>query len=305
MKIEFVTAAILIFLVPLLVEGQETATGGASPVSQSMDTSTGQVIEFSNLIEQLGKNDVVFLGEQHDNDSGHQFQLQVIQDLHKKGLDVVISMEQFERDVQGAVDDYLADRIAEKDFLASSRPWKNYDTHYRPIIEFAKENQFPVLAANVPTTLARRVAKGESVPTGLRMFAPRKTTAPEDAYWENFVATMKDHMGAEGTEKLKGFYASQCIKDDSMAETIADYLAKNQHRPKVVVHLCGHFHSDYGLGTVGRFIQRKPLARFAVVTMESIPTSGKLEVSGIRDRAHYVFWTVENPKAKADLPVDE
>ena len=61
MKIESITAAILIFLVPLFVEGQETATGRASPMSQSMDTSTGQVIEFSNLIEQLGKNDVVFV----------------------------------------------------------------------------------------------------------------------------------------------------------------------------------------------------------------------------------------------------
>src|SRR5690349_22509367 len=46
--------------------------------------------------------------------------------------------EMFERDVQPALDAYLAGRLSEKDFRAQSRPWGNYDTAYRPLIERAK-----------------------------------------------------------------------------------------------------------------------------------------------------------------------
>ena len=37
------------------------------------------------------------------------------------------------RDVQGVLDDYLAGRIDEAEFLSGSRPWQNYRTGYRPL----------------------------------------------------------------------------------------------------------------------------------------------------------------------------
>lgn len=259
-----------------------------------MNSKTGTEVKLEQLVNELAQCDVAFLGEQHDNDAGHEFQFNVIRALVDRSIDVVIATEQFERDVQGVVDDYLAGRIDEEEFLEKSRPWKNYTKHYRPIIELAKAKHLPVLAANVPRKLASGVVDGKTKKSGQHVFLPRSTSAPEDSYWQNFAETMKGHMGAEGAEKLKKFYAAQCIKDDAMAESITDYLARNQHRPKLVVHLCGHFHSDYGLGTAARVVQRKPLARISVVTMETIPESGKPEMDGVRERGHFVFWTVKN-----------
>jgi uncharacterized iron-regulated protein len=271
-----------------------------TPTPQLMDARTGDQVTVESLVADLAKLDVIFLGEQHNNNSGHNFQFDVIKALVETGADVVVSTEQFERDVQGVLDDYLAGRIDEDKFLSHSRPWKNYQDSYRPIVEFAKENKLPVLAANLPRSLATKLSKSEPISAANKVFLPRTTSTPTDAYWDKFNDTMKGHIGADGANKIKAFYASQCAKDDAMAESITDYLAKNQHEHKVVVHLNGHFHSDYGLGTAARVNQRMPLAKTAVFTMESIPDDGELTLPEARSRAHYVFWTSKNaPKDAA------
>ena len=268
------------------------------------DCRSGEDVSVEQFVSDLARCDVVFLGEQHDNDSGHEFQLDVIQELVNQGRTVAISAEQFERDVQGAVDDYLSGRIDEDEFLKASRPWKNYEQHYRPIIEFAKEHKIPVLAANIPRRIASDASSGKEIAQSDAPFLPRKSTTPKNAYWQYFSATMKGHVGADGEEKLKLFYTSQCLKDDAMAETITDFHATNAHDNKIVVHLCGHFHSDYGLGTVSRVVQRNPLLRIVVTTMETPSHKNKpADAEKIRSRGHYVFWSAEN--VKTDDPVEE
>ena len=285
-------ATLFVFVAAKGLIGQDLSSNVAP---QIIDNQTGKAISMQELVPQLAWCDVIFLGEKHDNDAGHQFQLQVIETLIENGHSIVLSTEQFERDVQGAVDDYLADRITEERFLAATRPWKNYPEHYRAIIELAKAKKIPVLAANLPRALAMNIAAGKGLSPHELVFAARSTTAPTDQYRTNFVASMKGHMGAEGSEKLQSFYAAQCAKDDAMAEAITDYLAKNQHRKQTVVHLCGHFHSDYGLGTASRVTQRFPLLRNAIVTMETRPKDGALAMEGMLMRAHFTFWTIDNP----------
>ena len=51
-------------------------------------------------------------------------------------------------------------RIDEPAFLARSRPWDNYRIDYRPLVERAKAAGIPVVAANFPAALRRRLAMG-------------------------------------------------------------------------------------------------------------------------------------------------
>lgn len=302
---QFMFAAVLMALTIGLAPsdcllGQEPA---AAPTdSQAVyitDNRTDGRLELAQLIERLKTADVIFLGEKHDNDAGHQFQLEVIQALQAAGCDLAIGMEQFERDVQGAVDDYLAGKLSEEDFLAASRPWKNYPEHYRAIVEFAKANRLPILAGNLPRKLATAVSEGKTLEPHQMAFAARGTSASKDRYWDNFVRTMQGHMGADGNEMMIKFYASQCAKDDAMAEAITDHLVTNRHRPRKVVQLCGHFHSDYGLGTVARVQSRLPLMHSVVVTMEMIPEAGAKPAEKEWDRANFTLWTIPN-KAKPE-----
>lgn len=292
------TASLVCLALPLSMAAQESgpdSPADSSPAGMLTGPSSSDPVSVIELVDRAAECDVIVLGEIHNNDAGHRFQLDVIRELVDRGDSVAVSMEQFERDVQGVVDDYLAGRIDEATFLENSRPWKNYDPHYRPIVEFAKQHKLPILAGNVPRRLAGDVADDRPVDRADSVYMPRSTTAPQNAYWDKFRKTMEGHGGIDDEEKLMAFYRSQCLKDDAMAEAITDYLDTHPHQRKRVVHLCGHFHSDYGLGTVARVRQRRPLSRAVVVTMESEPESGDRVLENGNRRAHFVFWTPANP----------
>ena len=82
---------------------------------------------------------MVYLGELHDNIAGHRVYAELARLLADRRTDLVISMEMFERDVQGVMNDYLRGRIDEAAFLQHGRPWKDYARDYEPLIELARE----------------------------------------------------------------------------------------------------------------------------------------------------------------------
>ena len=276
-------------------------TAIAGVLSLIFSGATGEKVAVTDLVHELSSRDVVFLGEEHDNTEGHRLQLQVVKGLHGARPDLVISLEMFERDVQGVLDDYLRGRIDEATFLEHSRPWNNYAGHYRPVVEYAREHGLDVIAGNAPRRSARKVAQGGGDPSA---HVARSTTASKDRYWELFKDAMKDHPGEVPEKALERMYAAQCMKDDTMAESIADYLQGRPHRKPMVVHLCGKFHSDYGLGTVARLLRRRPLTSVGVVTMVSAEDVKKVEVKEHLDKGHFVF-VVKAEKKPESRPESE
>ncbi|MCA9116780.1 MAG: ChaN family lipoprotein [Planctomycetaceae bacterium] len=281
----------------------------ASP--RIFDSKTGQELTVARAAEQLARADAVFLGENHDSGPGHQLQLELIQALHQLRPDLVISLEMFERDVQGTLRDYLSGRIDEEQFLQVSRPWSNYADHYRPIVEFARKHRLDVLAANIPRRIASAVAKDEQPDPEDRAWLPRETTAPDDAYAARFRATMQGHGGSLSEEKLALYYQAQCLKDDCMAESMADAFASRPRNWPLVVHLCGRFHSDYGYGTAARLQSRLPLLTLGVVSMEAVEPAELATVdpkaeplTEARARCHVLVVVPEEPSRKeAKQPV--
>lgn len=259
-------------------------------------TRSGQSLAIAALAEAVAQDDVVFLGEEHDSDGAHQLQADLVRELILRGANIAISMEMFERDVQGLLDEYLAGRISEEEFLYGSRPWKNYPEHYREIVELAREHRIPVIAANVPRELAAAIAKGQEVNQSQSAFVARDLNTPQDLYWEKFTEIMKGHGGVDNEEANQRMYASQCLKDDTMAEAITDFLDRHRHRHVTVVHLCGKFHSDFGLGTASRVISRNGLARMTVVSTERTDDLKKVEPRKFRTQAHYLFVVPPNAK---------
>lgn len=261
--------------------------------------ASGGSLTVNAVAEELAIRDVIFLGEEHDNLAGHHFQAEVIEALYRCRPDIVISMEMFERDAQGVLDDYLKGRIDEATFLKHSRPWNTYKDHYRRVIEFAKAKGLDVIAGNVPRNLARKVSsKGVAEVEG-EAHLPRQTTSPLDEYYGHFVDAMKGHIGNDNTDALERMYTAQCLKDDAMAESITDYLRLHRHRRPLVVHLCGKFHSDHGLGTASRVLSRSPLVLLGVVTMVAVEDVEKLVVADHKEKGHFI---VAVPAAKKEAP---
>jgi uncharacterized iron-regulated protein len=284
---------------------QATAPESKPPVYRFIQSRTGKELTLTQVADELAARDVVYFGELHDNAAGHQVYAELAKLLADRRPDFVLSLEMFERDVQGVVNDYLRGRIDEAAFLKHSRPWKNYARDYKPLVELARERKRDVIAGNLPRPVASRVARKEGC---LSPFLPRTTTAPLDRYWELFGEAMQDHPGAKGPGAGAGadaadvvgrMYRAQCAKDDAMAEGIADYLATNPHREPLVIHCNGSFHSDYGLGTAMRLAQRAPLAQAAIISMIAVPDVAKADVTDDRKRAHYLLIVPAPPKPPA------
>ncbi|MCA8974389.1 MAG: ChaN family lipoprotein, partial [Planctomycetes bacterium] len=268
-------------------------------------TATDSVATIEGVAADLAGADVVALGELHGVQAVHRTHHQLVEALHALRPNMVIAMEMFERDVQTSLLQYLTGAISEAEFLAASRPWQRYARDYRPIIEFARLHHITVLAANAPRELAIE-AKNLGVERVLGSpYLARSTTAPEDPYWDAFVDSMKGHAGLDGVGAMQRFYAAQCLKDDTMAESIVDYLRQHSGNPPLVVLICGRLHSDHGRGTVQRIRSRLPGVDVRVVSAELVEDLASNSYSTTRDVADYVIVTPDpeghGPQAEITL----
>lgn len=267
------------------------------------DARRDATIALATLFDTLARADVVFIGERHDDAATHRLELAVLEALAARGRPVVLALEMFERDVQPLLDAYLAGRASEAELLAGARPWPNYATDYRPLVEFARAHDWPVIASNVPRPLAALVARGglavlDTLPAARRAHAAAELRCPDDAYRAKFVAAMRgmpghDAVAAHGAADsasasaesalLQRFYESQCVKDETMAESVARAVRAGA----TVVHVNGAFHSDERLGTVTRLVRRRPEAR--VVVVATVPGgAAAADLSALGDLGDYV-----------------
>lgn len=260
------------------------ATSGyriVSPVTRS-DVTMAQ------MLDRISRADVVFFGEQHDDPETHRAELETLEAIGRLGRPVVLSLEMFERDVQPVLNEYLAGRISESEFVAHTRPWPRYATDYRRLVELARANHWPVIASDVPRPLAAAVGrKGLAVLDTLtpteRLTAARDNVCPMDDYHARFMDEMHAHSAGSGgaaeagdslpTAMAERFYLAQCVKDETMAESIVKAKLATP-RNAIVVHFDGAFHSDYGQGTVARVKRREP--SWNVVVISAVPVTDPL-----------------------------
>lgn len=268
------------------------------------DTRRGTFADFEVMLADIASADVVVVGEQHDDPNTHRLETAVLQGLHRRGAPVTVSLEMFERDVQANVDGYAAGRIPEETFLSQSRPWPRYATDYRPLVEFAIASRWPVIAANVPRKYASLVAKSglgalETLPAAERAHAAGDIQCPLDSYYERFAETMNSHPmpgsetkpEAERKATSERYYYAQCLKDETMAESIAAAL---ERRGGPVVHYNGAFHSDFRAGVAERVRRRLPSRRIVVITMLPVANLDSLAPQGEDlKRADYLVYTIK------------
>jgi uncharacterized iron-regulated protein len=278
------------------------------PGVRAVEGSTGTNISFDELVERVASADVVFFGEQHDDPETHRVEFGLLDALGRSGRPVILSLEMFERDAQPLLNDYLAGRVSEADFLAKSRPWERYITDYRPMVELAKVKGWTVVASNVPRPLASAVGrKGlaalDTLTPNERGWAAKDIQCPDDAYRTRFMDTMRGH-GSGGAAPAPGdtlpttvanrFYYAQCIKDETMAESIVESRQRASGNA-IVVHYDGAFHSDYAQGTVARVKRRSPDLRMTVITAVPVIDQAAATLNDHTGRADFIIFTKRIP----------
>ena len=290
------------------------ASGPApAPGSRFIASATRLDISFHAVADSVAKADVVFFGETHDNAATHRAETALLDAIGRRRKDVVVSLEMFERDVQPTLDAYLAGMLPESTFLARTRPWARYRTDYRDIVELAKKKKWPVVAGNVPRFIATEVSRQsltvlDAYSASQRAHAARDLMCPFDTYYTRFAATMSGHSTgpspsgppsvADSVARIttvRRFYQAQCVKDETMAESIV--MARAKAKPgAIVVHFNGSFHSDYGHGVVDRVQRRVPGISTAVISAIPVDDVANADVAPQAGRGNYLIFVPRPPR---------
>jgi uncharacterized iron-regulated protein len=305
----------------LLVLSSVLSTGAAAqiahpPVSgyipqRVYDSNEKRYSDFETMLLELSRSDVVFVGEQHNDSATHRLERAILEGLARRRGNILVALEMFERDVQPSLDDYLAGRVSEEEFLNSSRPWPGYMTDYRPLVEMARLRKWRVIASNVPRRYASQVSKQgmaaiDAVPAAERKLIAAQFHCPFDDYFKRFSQVMSGHpVPEEGKESekeqndeqramIERFYYAQCIKDETMAESIADQFqaSDNGSQRPLVVHFNGTFHSDYHLGAAARTNRRIPKSKIKVVTIVPLDDLDAIQPDEHRKRGDYIIFSL-------------
>ncbi|EFK06772.1 conserved hypothetical protein [delta proteobacterium NaphS2] len=225
-----------------------------------IDLTTGKAIDFPALIDRMEPVDVIFVGEVHDNPEHHLIEVQLLQALMTRyAPPVAVAMEFFDTTRQSVLDRFMEGDLDETAFLKEV-DWKNawrFPYHlYRPLLWISKDKGSALVGINAPNRIVRKVAR-----TGLESLTPeernqvaRDMDLDNKAHRDYLSSIFKQH--ASGKKPTRGlgnfdyFYQAQCVWDETMAQTIADYMANHMkaHGGKMVVFTgSGHIVNRFGI----------------------------------------------------------
>ena len=199
----------------------------------------GKKVDYGKLLIAAEKAQVVLFGEYHNNAISHWLELELTKDLANKNK-IILGAEMIEADNQKQLDQFLKGEINQKQLDSTARLWPNYKTDYKPLVEFAKENNIPFIATNIPRRFASIVSK--------KGFEGLENLTSEEKTWIVPLPIVYDSElpGYVNMMKMMGDHASpnmpkaQAIKDATMAY----FIQKNLKEKSIFIHFNGTYHSD-------------------------------------------------------------
>ncbi|MBK9306716.1 MAG: ChaN family lipoprotein [Nitrospira sp.] len=233
-----------------------------------LDTRTGQVISFPDLIKDLEQQDIIYLGEEHHNPHHIEAALKVLTQLVEDGIEPTIGMEMFGWDGQAALDSYVSTtQPVTNEFLEQVRwkqNWGGAFEDYVPLLTFARDRHVSVRAMNPPKPLIRHVVKlgldqAKQDPEWATWGLDQEEIVDDPAYREKiFDQLQRCHGGSP--EHYRTMYEASMVRDEGMAKTLVlreEELRRDQTGTRrIIVSYTGAGHVQYGLPVPKRVARR-------------------------------------------------
>jgi len=235
---------------------------------QILESQTGRVVPFPEIITRLEQSDIVYLGEEHHNPYHIEAALKVLNQLVADGIEPTIGMEMFGWDGQPALDDYVSTPQSDtNEFLEQVRwkqNWGGAFEDYAPLVRFAQERHLSVQAMNPPKPLIRRVVKegleqARQEPEWAPWIVLQEEVVDDPAYRERIVDQLRRcHGGTE--EHYQTMYEASMVRDEGMARTLAIIQEAVRREDggsrRMIVSYTGAGHIQYNLPVPKRVARR-------------------------------------------------
>jgi uncharacterized iron-regulated protein len=254
-------AILLLLTVSLLASSQDKP-------AYKIFTAEGKKADYGDMLKVISKADIVFFGELHDDPIAHWLELELTKSLYDlNGKSQVLGAEMFEADNQLLIDEYLQGVYDASKFEAEVKLWKNYKTDYKPLLDFAKSNNLPFIATNVPRRYATVVNKKGFEGLESLSSEAKKYIAPMPFPFDPEVKCYKNMlkmggMGGDSTSHVSlNFPKAQAVKDATMAH----FILLNWSSGKHFLHFNGSYHSSNFEGIVWYLKNASPELKIATI----------------------------------------
>lgn len=202
-----------------------------------------QGANLAEVVKNVERADVIFIGEIHYNPQHHTAQLDIVRSLHAKKLPMAIGLEMFTPEDQQKLDDWTGGKLDEESFIPIySRNWSYGWQLYRDLFVFARDNHIPLIALNIPKAVISRVmAQG---PSSLQEseIPPKISWSLNESQADYMSIISQQVFGNSPPEKyVARLCAAQALRNSGMAWNIAKY--KQEHAADKVVVLAGTWHA--------------------------------------------------------------
>jgi uncharacterized iron-regulated protein len=245
-----------------------------------IDLYAGEPVGYDEVLADLAKADVIYLGELHTLQRHHAIQAEIVSDLARKGIPLALGLEQVEASQQPSLDRYNRGEIDFEQLAEASgwaKRWSNY-RQYEPVLAAARKAKAPVIGLNARAETIRQVVRSggvERMPAEARKELPQKMRLKDPVYEKLLALQMMVHAAAN-VETLRPMIEAQIARDEAMAEALAAFARSEAGRDRKIVVLCGSGHVAYGQGMPTRVRRRMPGTRERILRLSE---SGELQLS--------------------------
>lgn len=239
-------------------------------IGDIMDTHSGMLVSFEDLIADLAVQQVVYAGETHSSINDHHIQRRILEALYDPNKSLVVAMEMFPRPVQLWLDRWSEGNLGEGPFLKEvdwEHNWGFRIELYRPLLDYCRANHIRIVALNAPPKIVKSIAQ-----YGLDQLVPaeRAEVAADfdftnEKHRDAIRQQYEQHMAMlGGVGGFDWFYQAQLAWEETMAETLATELSVHP-APEQIVVIVGNGHIEYRFGVPSRTFRRFPHAFKTVV----------------------------------------
>jgi uncharacterized iron-regulated protein len=236
------TIHVKIFLLIGAIFFCSVSDGGSVAYETVLRLHDRHVITFREMVREIEAADMVFVGEEHDNERHHRAQLDVIKALHGKRIPLAIGLEMFRAEDQDVLGRWVEGKMDTGVFIRTyyenwNLPWLLYSR----IFTYSRDEGIPMIGLNVPERVSRKVSTegfDSLTPHELKDLPPGISCDIDEKYMDFIKRAYEGHGG--GQKSFLNFCEAQMVWDKSMAWHLLEYKKNNPTRTLVVLAGAGH-----------------------------------------------------------------